>query len=76
MEMLVRLTGRVKWFNSCTGFGLIQADQGEAVYVRSSAIQGQEFRSLEEGQAVEFEIAQGPAGPQAERVVGIDPVPE
>jgi CspA family cold shock protein len=74
--MHVRLTGRVKWFNSSRGIGFIQPDEGEAVFVHSSAIQGQDLRNLEQGQAVEFEIIQGPKGPQAEKVVRIDPVPE
>jgi CspA family cold shock protein len=62
--------GSVKWFNSEKGFGFIAQDGGGAdVFVHYSAIQSQGYRSLEEGQAVEFEITQGPKGPQAEQVV-------
>lgn len=74
----MRLTGRVKWFNNTKGYGFIQQENGEDVFVHYSAIQEQGFRSLEEGQAVEFEIAQGPKGPQAEKVIKVGPaaVPE
>lgn len=67
----MRQTGRVKWFNDTKGYGFIHLDRGEDVLVRSRAIQGSEFRSLEQGQAVEFEVVQGPRGPQAERVVSL-----
>ena len=74
----MRRTGHVKWFNNAKGFGFISQDSGEDVFVHYSAIQEQGFRNLEEGQPVEFEITQGPKGPQAERVikVGTDPVAE
>ena len=67
----MRLTGRVKWFNETKGYGLIHLDRGADVMVRSTSIQGQGFKSLEQGQAVEFEIVQGPHGPQAGRVVSL-----
>jgi len=67
----MRVTGRVKWFNDTKGYGLIHPDRGEDIVVRSTSIQGQGFKSLEQGQAVEFEVVQGPHGPQAERVVGL-----
>ena len=67
----MRHTGRVKWFNDTTGYGLIHPDRGEDVVVRSRAIQGMAFKSLEQGQAVEFEVVHGPRGPQAEKVVGL-----
>src|SRR2546425_5091776 len=66
----MRVTGRVKWFNDTKGYGLIHPDRGEDVVVRSTSIQGQGFKSLERGQAGEFQGVQGPHGPQAERVVG------
>jgi cold shock protein len=69
----VRRTGRVKWFNNTKGYGFIQQDSGEDVFVHFSAIQEQGFKSLDEGQAVEFEIIQGPKGPQAEKVIKIEP---
>jgi CspA family cold shock protein len=62
-------TGKVKWFNAEKGFGFIQQDDGGPdVFVHFSAIQGSGYRSLEEDQVVEFEITQGPKGPQAEAV--------
>lgn len=67
----MRLTGRVKWFNETKGYGLIHPERGEDVVVVSAAIQGEGFKSLERGQAVQFEIVQGPHGPQAGRVVSI-----
>jgi cold shock protein len=61
--------GTVKWFNSEKGFGFISQDEGGAdVFVHFSAIQGQGYKSLEENQKVEFEVTQGPKGPQAETV--------
>jgi CspA family cold shock protein len=61
----------VKWFNNTKGYGFIQQDNGEDVFVHYSAIQEQGFKSLDEGQPVEFEITQGPKGPQAEKVIKI-----
>ena len=62
--------GSVKWFNSEKGYGFIAQDDGGAdVFVHYSAIQTQGYRNLEEAQRVEFEITQGPKGPQAEQVV-------
>src|SRR5690348_17858756 len=64
--------GSVKWFNAEKGFGFIAQDGGGAdVFVHYSAIQSQGYRSLDENQRVEFEITQGPKGPQAENVVPI-----
>ncbi|WP_433604774.1 cold-shock protein [Dactylosporangium sp. CA-139114] len=62
-------SGTVKWFNSEKGFGFIQQDGGGPdVFVHFSAIVGTGYRGLEDGQKVEFEVAQGPKGPQAENV--------
>jgi CspA family cold shock protein len=60
--------GTVKWFNGQKGYGFITQDDGQDVFVHYSAINGQGFRSLEEGQRVEFEITQGPKGLQAANV--------
>jgi CspA family cold shock protein len=60
--------GTVKWFNGDKGFGFIEQPGGEDLFVHFSEIEGQGFKTLAEGQQVEFEIAQGPKGPQATRV--------
>src|SRR5688572_30580335 len=64
----MRLTGKVKWYNNAKGYGFIEREGGSDVFVHYSAISGSGFRSLEEGQAVEFEIVDGPKGPQAGNV--------
>jgi CspA family cold shock protein len=63
-----RETGTVKWFNSSKGYGFIEREQGGDVFVHYSAIGGDGYRSLEEGQRVEFLVTQGPKGPQAQDV--------
>ncbi len=61
-------TGVVKWFNDTKGFGFISRQGGEDVFVHHSAIQSNGFRSLQEGQQVQFNVVKGPKGWQAERV--------
>ena len=61
-------TGSVKWFNNAKGFGFIERKEGEDVFVHFSAIQESGFKSLKEGQAVEFKVVKGPKGLQAEDV--------
>ena len=63
------MTGIVKWFDSKKGYGFISAEGGEDVFVHFSAIQGEGYKTLDEGQAVDFEIENGPKGPQASNVV-------
>ncbi len=63
--------GVVKWFNASKGYGFIAQEDGADVFVHFSAIQGDGFKSLDEGQAVEFEITQGPKGAQASNVVKV-----
>ncbi len=60
--------GKVKWFNNEKGFGFIEVEGGDDVFVHFSAIQGEGFKSLEEGQEVSFEIVEGNRGPQAANV--------
>ena len=62
------MTGTVKWFNAEKGFGFIQRDNGSDVFVHFSAIQGDGFKTLEEGQQVNFDITKGARGEQAENV--------
>jgi len=64
--------GRVKWFNERKGYGFISQDSGKDVFVHHSAIKDSRFRTLEEGQAVEFDIVQDQRGPKAENVVIIE----
>ena len=60
--------GKVKWFNNQKGYGFITPENGKDVFVHHTAIQGGGFKTLEEGQEVEFEIEQGPKGEQAKNV--------
>ncbi len=63
-----RTTGTIKWFNNSKGYGFIGQDGGEDVFVHYSAIESDGYKSLQEGDQVEFELTQGQKGPQAEKV--------
>jgi CspA family cold shock protein len=67
--MSERITGTVKWFNNSKGYGFIAHDGGEDVFVHFSAIQSTGYRTLQEGQTVEFTVEKGPKGLQAANVV-------
>ncbi len=64
-------TGTVKWFNETKGFGFIERESGPDVFVHFSAIQGDGFKTLTDGQKVEFNVTQGQKGPQAENVTAL-----
>ena len=68
---MAREQGTVKWFNAAKGYGFIQRQSGEDVFVHFSAIQADGYKSLNEGQAVEFEVKQGPKRLQAESVTAL-----
>ncbi len=63
--------GTVKWFNASKGYGFIQRPSGEDVFVHFSSIQTEGYKTLQDGQAVEFEVTRGPKGLQAANVVGL-----
>ena len=67
----MREHGVVKWFNGAKGYGFIQRSSGEDVFVHFSAIQAEGYKSLNEGQAVEFEVTRGPKGLQAANVTSL-----
>jgi cold shock protein len=67
--MSERIVGKVKWFNKNKGYGFIAQNSGEDVFVHFSAIRGEGYRNLEEGQSVEFSIEKGPKGLQAADVI-------
>ena len=66
-----KVTGTVKWFNESKGFGFIQQESGPDVFAHFSAISGSGFKTLAEGQSVEFTVTSGQKGPQAEDIVAI-----
>lgn len=70
--MATREKGTVKWFNNSKGFGFIQRDNGDDVFVHFKSISGSGYKSLEEGQRVEFAVTQGQKGLQAEEVTVIE----
>ena len=66
---LIMAVGKVKWFNNGKGYGFIETEEGKDVFVHFSAVQGEGFKTLNEGQSVEFEVSDGEKGPQANNVV-------
>lgn len=66
--MLMPEKGKIKWFSDAKGYGFIEREEGEDVFVHFTAIIGEGFRTLKEGQEVEFEVVSGEKGPQAENV--------
>ncbi len=68
---VTNMTGKVKWFNSEKGYGFITTDEGNDIFVHYSQIQKDGFKSLEEGERVEFEVVDGDKGPQAANIVSI-----
>ncbi|MEP0203868.1 MAG: cold-shock protein [Halioglobus sp.] len=68
---MATVTGTVKWFNESKGFGFIEQESGPDVFVHFSAIQGDGFKTLSDGQKVEFTVTDGQKGPQAENVVPV-----
>ena len=64
----MKLTGSVKWFDNEKGYGFIEQEEGDDVFVHFSAIEEEGFKALDEGQEVEFEIVEGERGPQADKV--------
>jgi len=71
VRSMARITGTVKWFNDAKGYGFLSREGGPDVFVHFSAIQGNGFKSLAEGDRVEFEIVQGQKGPQAADVTKV-----
>jgi len=68
---VTNMTGKVKWFNSEKGYGFITTDEGNDIFAHYSQIQKDGFKSLEEGERVEFEVVDGDKGPQASNIVSI-----
>lgn len=66
-----RITGQVKWFNNAKGYGFIEQPGDSDIFVHYSAIQGDGYKTLTQGQQVEFEVINGPKGPQAENVTKV-----
>jgi cold shock protein len=71
MDMLGKLSGKVKWFNNAKGYGFIQLENGKDIFVHYSVIKSEGYKSLSEGQDVEFEMEAGPKGEHATNVVCI-----
>ena len=71
VNIMSKTTGTVKWFNETKGFGFIEREDGPDVFVHFSSIQGDGFKTLADGQKVEFNVTDGQKGPQAENVVAL-----
>lgn len=66
-----KIVGTVKWFNNAKGYGFIEQDEGQDIFVHYTAIIGDGYKTLIQGQEVEFELINGPKGPQAENVIKV-----
>lgn len=72
MNAMQMVNGTVKWFNNAKGWGFIRQETGPDVFVHYSQISGDGFRTLREGEVVQFELREGPKGPLAEKVIRLD----
>lgn len=70
---MAKITGKVKWFSDAKGYGFIERAEGDDVFVHHSAIEGHGYKTLAEGEKVEFEVLDDPKGPKANNVVRLDP---
>lgn len=73
---MARITGTVKWFSEAKGFGFIEREGGDDIFVHHSAIEGHGFRTLKEGERVEFDVLEEEKGPRAQNVARLDPAAE
>jgi cold shock protein len=73
---MARITGTVKWFSEAKGFGFIEREDGDDVFVHHSTIEGHGFRTLKDGERVEFDVLEEDKGPKAQNVTRLEPTPQ